>query len=347
MGNGEKMTDLPRVPTWAIVATIDEPWPLVIAFTLYHLGIGAREVHLYFDRPCPKAEALLAGLDRVHITRCTPEYWAASETGIRPDHVNRRQRTNANAAFAKCNADWILHADADEYLRPGGLVEASLADLPPHIIAVRQLVMERAFLAETPPAHIFDGVFRTKAHQFHLWREEVYGRFGKFMKRGFSGHDAGKTFLRVGTPDVRFGIHFAFDKEDNIVENSLREPDALMHFDGMTELHYTFKMMRRLGLPYYFSAGNPDGPARDSQARYLRNNAEKPREVARLFSGIMVLDAAQRAALSGRDCLIEQRFDPRPYIAASGIELDLSPEHFDAALIEWAADVPELEGARS
>ncbi|MGH1367693.1 MAG: glycosyltransferase family 2 protein [Maritimibacter sp.] len=345
MKNGEKSDPMPRLPKWGIVATVDEPAPLIIAFAAYHLGIGAGEVHLYFDRPNPEAEAALAGLDAVFITNCTAAYWAQSAQHTRPDHVNMRQRVNANEAFAKSQMDWIIHADADEYLRPDGAVETMLSDIPAHIIAVRQMVIERFFVAEGTHDHIYEGQFRAKAHEFYKWREEVYGRFGKFMKKGLSGHDAGKTFLRVGTPNVRFGIHFAFDEHDEIVTHMLREPDALLHFDGMTALHYKFKMMRRLGLPYYFSNQNPDGPARDSQARFMRNNAARPREIERLFEGMMVLDATQIGALKAHDCLVPVPFDPRPYIVKSGIQLDLSPAAFDAALLGWAAQVSELSEA--
>ena len=45
--------------SWAVVATVDEPAPLVAAFVAHHLNEGAREVHLFLDKPDPETVALI------------------------------------------------------------------------------------------------------------------------------------------------------------------------------------------------------------------------------------------------------------------------------------------------
>ena len=50
--------------SWAVVATVDEPAPLVAAFVAHHLNEGAREVHLFLDKPDPETVALIGTIEQ-------------------------------------------------------------------------------------------------------------------------------------------------------------------------------------------------------------------------------------------------------------------------------------------
>ena len=183
-------------PTWGIVATVDEPPQLVAAFAAHHLALGAAEIHLYLDRPDPEVQRLLAGLDGVRVTVCDEQYWAASPLGRRPPLPMGRQRQNANHAYARAGTDWLLHCDADEFVRSADKIERRMAKAPAGVAFLQLKMLERVRLADGM-AGIFDGIFRRPGMGFEQWGEEVYGRFAKFLHSGITGHAGCRTGMRL------------------------------------------------------------------------------------------------------------------------------------------------------
>lgn len=325
-------------PSWAVVATVDEPAPLILAFAAYHLGLGASEIHLYFDRPNAEARALLADLAGVQVTDCDHGHWARVADGVRATRTTLRQCANANDAYEKCNADWLIHLDADEFLAQGIGISQRLSQVPKPLRVLRMLPLERAFL-DAPSADLFGGVFRSWAPGFANWGDDIYGRFGKFLHKGFTGHYVGKSFVRTGQNDLTMNIHFAFLRGTQEVPEPDSQDGGLLHFDGLTPLHFKLKLLRRTLLNYYFTKDNPDGETRDKQVRFARNHLQSPDQLNAMIAGVMVLDAQQASFLEGRGLLHHTGFEPAAVLARAGVTMDLSAARFDEATRIWAADL--------
>ena len=317
-------------PSWGVVATIDEPAALAVAFAGYHLGIGAGEVHVFLDQADPETAAALGALPGCHVTLCDSAYWAASAAGARPRGVNRRQAVNAQAVYDRARVDWLLHADADEYVADGAALAAALAAAPQGARALRLRTLERVWRAGQTGETVFAGVFRRAAPDFGQWGEAVHGRWAKFLKDGLTGHTQGKTIARRAA-GLSLGIHFVRDAAGALVEDAVLD-DMLLHFDGLTPRHFLLKLAARLELEQYNAPNNPDGAARDRQARFVRNNLAEGHKLAGFAAGLQSLSPELEAALAARGTLDERRFDPRPAMARVAAVAELTPATFDAAL---------------
>jgi hypothetical protein len=303
-------------PTWAVVATVDEPAPLIISFAAHHLALGA-EVHLFLDRPNPVAEAALAGLPRLHLTVCDAGYWA--QLGWRPQLHVGRQTHNANAVYAATKADFLLHCDCDEFLRDGAGLRAELAALPAEAAYLRLQMAERVQLAAVPEGEIFDGLFRLPVEMFDLIGDGIYGEDARFLKDGLTGHRAGKAVVRTGL-GLRIGLH----APDGKLPHAHSAPGRLLHFDGLTRLHYTLKLLRRAAEPV--TAAKPrHGRPRLAQIGAVQAaglNADR----------LKTLTPQQVRLLDGMGYLDRRGFDPGGALARFGLSVDLSAAGFDAEL---------------
>lgn len=330
-------------PSWGVVATVDEPTALVLAYAGWHRAIGAAEVHLYLDSPDPETEAALKALnDRVggvFATVCDADYWAASPKGKRGGWTTRRQMVNADHAYARAQVDWLLNSDADEFVRDGAVLAAKLTELPPDVPALRLPTLERVHLEGEPGAHIFEGAFRRRNGQFGKLGPRLYGRWAKFLAFGLTGHPVGKSLVRTGL-DIRNSIHFPLTQAGKQLRPEQVLKGQLLHFDGLTPLHFLLKLANRMGTRHYQPGrNNPDGVARSEQADFVRRKVDKPDALAHFAWKAQGLDAGQQAALSALGVLQFEPFDPRPALSGLGLEFDLSPAAFDAALRRRKADL--------
>jgi len=324
-------------PTWGIVATVDEPPQLVVAFAAHHLALGASEIHLYLDRPDADAQRLLATLAGVRVTVCDDAYWADNPPGRRPPLPMGRQRRNANHAYARTEVDWLLHCDADEFLREAGTIRHRMSAAADSTMFLQLKMLERVRHGEEPVRGIFDGLFRRPGHGFEDWGEEVYGRFARFLQHGLTGHSVGKGLVRTGCDDLRMDVHFphrpggeaihAFDSIDN----------QILHFDGLTPLHLMLKLARRLDWPGFLEKAKFKG--RGAQMRFTNNKRENARAMAEMVAGTQTVSPVQIERLDARGVLDHTRFDPAPAIVAAGLEVDLSVANFDAALRDREAEL--------
>lgn len=313
-------------PTWAVVATVDEPAALVAAFAAHYLAQGAASVHVFLDQPDAEAQALLARLPGCVVTVCDEAYWAASEKRKRPPMHTARQIHNARAVYARCEADWLLHCDADEFLRDGEAVAAALAAAPDFTMYLRLLVAERAYPQDTAEETIFSGVFRHDLPDYPRNGPEVYGEMQEFFHHGLTGHKAGKALVRVGA-----GMKMALHAPDGKPPHQVIKTTRLLHFDGLTRLHFGLKLLRRAHEPPS-SASDRHGAARSTQFVSLCEAVAEPALRAALISALKVLDRGQMKQLRRLGCLDEAGFDPRPALAAAGLAPDLSVAAFDANL---------------
>ena len=227
-------------PSWAVVSTMDEPAQLVVTFAAYHLSIGASEVHIYLDQPDPEAEALLARLPNCFVTVCDLAFWRSTPLGRRPLRHFNRQILNAERAYARTGADWILHCDADEYVADASGIAAELAAAPDKVMAFKYQMAERAGLIGQVPEHIFEGVFRIPFREFEQDASDIYGHSTGFFRSGITGHTAGKSIVRA-----HCGMQLAIHAPRGKPPTRTVEGSRLLHFDGLTRLHYMIKLLRR------------------------------------------------------------------------------------------------------
>lgn len=310
-------------PTWAVVATVDEPSALIISFAAHYLALGATEVHLFLDRPNPAAEAALAGLPRLHVTVCDAGFWA--RVGWRPVLHVGRQSHNANAVYAATQADFLLHCDCDEFVRGGAALAAELVVLPVEAAYLRLQMAERVQMADAAEQGIFDGPFRLPVEMFDLVGEGIYGADARFLKDGLTGHRIGKAAVRTGL-GVTMGLH----KPDGKLPYADSAPGRLLHFDGLTRLHYSLKLWRRAVEPV--TSGKPrHGRPRLAQIAAMR-------EGQALAERLKTLTPQQIEVLDGMGYLDWRGFDPRAALAQFGLAPDLSAAAFDAELRERDAD---------
>lgn len=311
-----------REPTWAVVATVDEPAPLIISFAAHYLALGAAEVHLFLDRPNPVAEAALAGLPRLHLTVCDAAYWA--QVRARPLLHVRRQRHNANKTYKKTQVDFLLHCDCDEFVRDGAGMVDELASLPAEASFLRLQVAERVQRLHHPEGQIFEGMFRWPIDAFFLVGEEIYGKAARFFRDGLTGHRAGKAVVRTGL-DLTLGLH-APEGWPTYVDSA---PGRLLHFDGLTRLHYALKLLRRAYEPE--RAGPPrHGRPRLTQIRAARDWGKDG--VWRMVEQLKTVTPKQISQLEDIGHLDLLGFDPSPALARFGLAPDLSAAAFDAEL---------------
>ena len=314
------------LPTWAVVATVDEPAVLIAAFVRHHLALGACEVHVFLDRVIPEVGPLVAGIRGCVLTQCDATYWAKSRFKKRPPHHLARQKYNATQAYGQTDCDRLLHCDADEFVvQP----EALIADLATTIEAPHQTLhlsnSERVWLPVDPGLSIFEGGFRTPMWLFDDLAASLFGPAARYLNKGMMGHSMGKTLSPVGH-DFEIGVHHALDRATG--EPAMRRPSSarILYFDGLTRLHFILKMLKRA----YETPNGPrprKGHKRMAAVRAFREKAAEPAEIFALTRALKDFTPAQADLYRSLGCLEETPFVPR---GCDG--LDLCPASFDAQL---------------
>jgi hypothetical protein len=311
-------------PTWAVVATVDEPAPLILAFAAWHLSLGASEVHLFLDRPDAETEAGLARLPGCRVTICNEVFWATSEKRKRPKLHVWRQGHNARMAYHSTKADWLLHLDADEFVRDATAMVTELARAPTDSVYMRLAVAERVWSPTSDDGSLFSGIFRHAMPDFASFGPQIYGDRVAFFRDGLTGHKAGKALVRTGL-DIEMGIHSPAGRQPHRVLKTTR----MLHFDGLTRLHYMIKLLKRAH-EKPGRGSDRHGVSRVTQFQALRACMTDPTGRDALVEALKTLDDRQVQLLRRFGFLDERGFDPRP--ALQELAPDLSAARFDADL---------------
>ena len=321
--------------TWAVVAMVDEAPDLTCAFAGWHLALGASEVHLYLDRPDDPVFDRLRHVPGVLLTRCDRAYWQDVHRRGRPYVHMMRQRMNATHAYLNCGADWLIHIDADEYLSPTHSVSLDLASVPSDLDCMVFMNDERAFLEDQPHDTIFSGVFRRRLPNRGKLDRRFYGPDAQYLRRGFTGHTAGKAAVRTRR-SVEVGVHKPFwpdTKPKQNLEAVTSTVTTLLHFEGITPLGWAFKRVRKA-----HSISNRPGQTlakhRAAQIDYMLNEAVDPVDFMAFHDRLCVLDKKRSETLQSLDLLYHRPMDLVPAEVVLGQALNLRPETFDAWLWE-------------
>lgn len=252
-----RMNEPDSGPSWGIVMTAREPGNLVLANVAYHLGLGAREAHVYLDDPGDPAAETLAALSDVRLTLCDADHWQRLARR-RPEGQNRRQGLNATDAYRRA-------------------------------------------------ADLLDG--------------------------GMSSHTSGKAFTPTGF-DYQIRIHRPRGAgADRLSAHSAHRAHAveLLHFDGLTPLHWLVKLLRYGEHAVEVQAGM-NGPHRMRQVADLLDAGDIAAARA-LHDRVQVLTPDRVARLAALGLCETAPFDLSPIIARVLGEMpDLSARAFDADL---------------
>jgi len=339
-------------PTWGIVATLDEPLSLVAAFVAHHLSLGCAHIWLFLDAPLPEAEALLAQEPRVTVTQTDDAYW--QERGGRPPVHVRRQLVNAQNAYAEATSgahrvDWIIHCDGDEFLHfDRGAFLAEIGAAPRSVLGMRILNSERVWIEGEPRDTIFAGHSRVPFRRRRGGLIDIYGEQTMFLRQGVLGFANGKCLARTGR-GLFLGIHQPklmgsdgwADHKSTVLTWDCHSA-GLVHFDGLTPLHWIVKLLRKAK-----DQTNPEilrdrvGDARMAQVEFIQNADGDPELTRALHDSLRILPEDLVSNL--RDLC---QLAPMPVDIAGAVteafpnaDIDLSEAAFD----DWvAARMPGL-----
>lgn len=317
--------------------TVKEPAPLVIANVGWHLSLGASEVHVYLDDPMDPVGDQLQVVAGVNVVRCDATHWARLDGRAGDARQTRRQGLNATDAYRKTGADWMIHLDADEFLMPERPVPQIIAQYAKAGRFLRIQPWERTYLTEDAPGSLFEGGFRVPYLGKLQDDQDVFWRSTPFLTKGLTGHSAGKALMPT-RQGWRIGIHSPKEEERRIRGDYVPEM-ALLHFDGMTPLHWMLKVLRYAHLPGEVVEGMLGGHRREQVLMALRRS-HSPGGLLKFHNRLKVTDGGLRARLEDRDMFVDAPFDPANQIVAQlGYMPDLSVEGFDAILRERAGDL--------
>lgn len=241
-----------------------------------------------------------------------------------------------------CNADWLLHVDADEFLHPIGDFAQELGCLPKSFGGLWLENYERAFRAGTDNTSIFDGVFRsfpkTEPHGASL--EPFFGKNTPFSRFGFTTHNLGKSFARN---DPRFAqglrkVRLATDDSPQPMANMYCSTTArILHFDGLTTLHWVRKLLRMIAEQSADDAAPAQKPrtTRELQLAMLKNRAGDSAYLIDVHDAHKTISAEDHHSLAALGLLHAVAFNPAEAIRRQfpGTDADLSQEFFDRHLI--------------
>ena len=323
-------------PRWGVVGTMDEPPELVAAYAAHHLWSGASAVHIYLDRDSPRTRALLAPLKAVSVTVADEAYWRSVFDIKVPKTHQRRQTLNATHAYRTTDVDYLVHLDADEFIHQVEPLEKELARLqrmrPGDYLNIPNL--ERVWLEGEPQDAMFSGNFRASTKRL----EGDFSRLvldGEGLTRfGLTGHSEGKACSPTGY-DYVLGIHRPHHDTDRPwtfpgVKRS--RSSVILHFDGMTRLHWVYKRLRK-ALFRNIQVGQPITEQMQAQIDAIAAGGGDMAAANALHDRIKVL-GVMADALRAEDLLLEVPFD-----VTRGLEallphetLDLSAAGFDAWL---------------
>jgi len=332
-------------PRWGVVMTVNEPAALVLCNVHWHLETGASAVHVCLDDPSDMVAEPLSAIQGCHVTVCDEGHWARHRGRRgRPASQMRRQTINANAAKAVAQTDWLFHIDADEFIWQDSPLSDALAGVGSDNTEVNLPVLERLFPRDHAQASLFDGIFRATADLPEADQSAAYGPFAALMKRGQYSHGAGKSGVRV-RDDLRLGVHNATEWRDGRWRRAARhvaDTARLLHFDGLTPLHWLIKIMRYRRTPPEVQKTILH-PHRAAQIEWMLARSETF-EAARAAHAVLFNATPGRCAqLAQFDLLRAVPFDPVAVLGKAAP--DLSPAAFDADLLSrnpWARNLPGL-----
>ncbi|MFA8443241.1 MAG: glycosyltransferase family 2 protein [Yoonia sp.] len=325
-------------PTWAVVATVDEPPALVQAFVAWYLSLGAAQIFIYCDNPDDPVQNLLAHLPQVTVVLCDDDHWLRVGKS-RPRRHQVRQVRNARDAYVAMDAEWLLHCDADEFLSPGMPVSDALGAVPDESDGVVVPVAERVHLRGGLDENIFEGAFRRPFRGPASKGCRLFGPDFDLTYRGVTGHSQGKTFVRKGRA-LNLSIHRprpVRPEQQVMLERADLAALELLHFDGLTPMFWTYKLARMMHALAKHD-GMPPSEHRRKQADAVR---AAPDGALGLYDRLKRPDDKLIRQLKRHGLWAEPAFDPSKALATyfPAEPVDVTPQAVDRWLQRKKANV--------
>jgi Glycosyl transferase family 2 len=336
----KKRAELDHGPTWGVVMTVNEPSALVISNAAWHISTGAQEVHLYFDRPNDPVLQTVAAIQQVRVVECNEEYWSRANVK-RPHSQTRRQFINANDALKHCSVDWLAHIDADEFLLQNSPIQRELKSIQEIGAALHFDVRERVYFHNSSACSIFDGAFRSRSQMPAALDRSIFGELNRYLQRGLLSHCAGKTAVPTNQ-DFLLGVHSAYKGRrsgESRAASFKSKSTVLLHFDGMTPLHWIAKLLR------YARTTQQHGTSMFSKSRQCQiaeclKSIGSHESALAFHDKLRLLNHAQKLRHANFDLLHTEGFNPLTAIlSVTSRHVDLSPAAFD---VEFLAREPEI-----
>lgn len=326
--------------SWCIVMTAREPLPLVETNVRWHLSAGAREAHVYLDRADDPAAACLRRIDGCRVTLCDAAYWRAKRPRRgAPASQMRRQSVNAADAQEHSRADWIVHLDADEFLWQDRPLAGELPYASELGAELRFPVLERSLPQGGAQRTLFEGVFRRASGTDKAMDAVIHGDLAPFLRAGMFSHGSGKCAVPVGR-GFRQMVHESFLEVEGRRQRApayVSTTTRLLHFDGVTPLHWLLKLIRYKVQPQEVQA-HVLPPHRQAQIGWMVARMETAADAFAAEAGLRRLSPERVARLRGFGLLEDAiRFDPQT-------GKDLSVRGFDLALVAQEAELLDLAG---
>lgn len=327
---------------WGIVMTVNEPVALVECNVRWHLSVGARAVFVHLDDPEDTGATRLSDIPGCVVQRSHADYWKARRPKQgRPASQMRRQTINANHTQNQCDLDWLFHIDADEFIWHDGDFLAELAAHNDPLVELNLPVLERLF-PDGPQATLFEGPFRVTSDLEEAMAEQAFGPFAAFMKRGQYSHGAGKSGVRVRA-GLRLGVHNATrtgsEGRQRRAAKRISTTARLLHFDGVTPLHWVVKCLRYLQTPVDVQSAILQ-PHRAAQMEWMSNRCTDIGSVHAAHRTLFTATRERQRQLQKFGLLRDIPFDPEQVLGARCPDLSVSA--FDADVIQrnpWLRDL--------
>jgi hypothetical protein len=347
-------------PTWGIVMLANEPEALLLANVGYHLGTGAQKVYVYLDNPADPLAGRLSAIPGCEVTLCTPVFWRKTGPG-RPMLQTKRQIRIASHAYRQTNLDWLVHLDADEFIVQQRPLAEELQHFPRGQGFIRLQNQERAYYQDQTPHSMFEGGFRIPFRGGAAMEPALFRDLTPFFAMGVAGHAAGKAAVPTGfnykllvhAPRKRLpklqlagpaGMEPASDFSTADAKGALpalaSASSVLLHFDGLTPLHWMLKILRYSDHPSeqwpWFL-----GPHRQKQLEYALRDGATPASLGAFHDRLKAVTQAEATRLTALGLFSAEPFDPIAAIER-GLDApapDLSATAFDAIL---RAQNPEM-----
>ncbi|TPE52244.1 glycosyltransferase family 2 protein [Amaricoccus solimangrovi] len=186
----------------------EEP-EVVARFATYYHDLGARMVLIYHDGPADHLRDLNDA--RTTIIACDDAFW--ERLGGRPPGLEERQAAVFASGMARCETEWVLLCDGDEFVFGDRPVEQFLEWIPETVDSVRLRTAEAVWgpgdEVDTPFGCTWFRVPWTNVRLWKLLRRVVYGKQCRFLRRGLVAHVSGKQFLRTGRRYTNIGNHYS------------------------------------------------------------------------------------------------------------------------------------------
>ncbi len=186
--------------TFSTVSLMRETPDVVRRFAEFYAAAGADTAFIYIDGSASELRDL--DIPGLVLLETNEAFWAGLGCE-RPSILEDRQYQVYQDALRRCQSDWLLVVDADEFVFGDRPIAAFLDGIPAGNDSVTVPPAEAVWGPGDPIDTPFGSThFRLGWQREKLWKGLgglVYGRsIAPHMQRGLTGHTAGKQFLRAG-----------------------------------------------------------------------------------------------------------------------------------------------------